>query len=124
MEMNIVKKENNEYERKSKKPKEQFRVVINKEANDSLEKIVTVVNSDFNCGEINKSNVAEWILSNFKGTLPKTDIKTIQEFYVDEKKMLQDLLKGSTSAGKELPIEIRRALKEHYGFSTKTKKVS
>ena len=124
MEMNIVKKNEKDNKKQRKRSKEQFRVVISKEANDSLEKILKLVNSDFNCGEINKSNVAEWILSNLNGTLEKSDIKKIQELYVDEKRMLQDLLKGSTTDGKDLPMEIRRALKEHYGFGTKTKKVS
>ena len=110
--------------KEKKRTKGQYRVVISQEANESLEGIVGIVNSDFNCGEITKSNVAEWILTSFKGSLPKADIKKIQESYIDEKKLLQDLLKGSTNTNSDIPPEISRALKEHFGFSAKQKKVS
>lgn len=110
--------------KKTNRNKEQFRLVINKAANESLEEIVKIVNSNFSCGEITKSNIAEWILSNLNGSLAKSEIRKIQEFYIDEKKMLQDLLKGSVSQGNELPEEIKKALKEHFGFSTKSKKAS
>jgi len=109
--------------KEKKRTKGQYRVVISKDANKSLEEIVNLVNSDFNCGEITKSNVAEWILMSFNGSLPKADIKKIQESYIDEKKLLQDLLKGSTNAESELPPEISKALKAHFGFSSKQKKV-
>ncbi len=110
--------------KEKKRTKGQYRVVISKDANKSLEEIVSLVNSDFSCGEITKSNVAEWILSNFNGSIPKADVKKIQESYIDEKKLLQDILKGSTNSDSDIPPEISRALKAHFGFSTKQKKVS
>ncbi len=118
---------NNELNKKGKEKKGTkglYRVVISKEANKSLEEIVDLVNNDFSCGEITKSNVAEWILTSFKGSLPKADIKKIQESYIDEKKLLQDLLKGSTNTNSDIPPEISKALKAHFGFSSKQKKVS
>lgn len=124
MELNNLNKEEEKNKKKERRTKGQYRVVISKDANESLEGIVNLVNSDFNCGEITKSNVAEWVLSNLKGSLPKNDIKKIQENYIDEKKLLQDLIKGSTNDGGDLPPEILKAVKEHFGFSTKHKKVS
>lgn len=124
MELNNVNKEEEKEKKQKRRSKGQYRVVISNDANESLEGIVNLVNSDFNCGEITKSNVAEWVLINLRGSLPKAEIKKIQENYIDEKKLLQDLLKGSTSDGANLPAEIRKAVKEHFGFSTKHKKVS
>ena len=124
MEINKLKKNDEVPKRRKRKHSKQFRVVINEDANESLEKIINLVNSDFNCGEITKSDVADWLFTRLDGTLSETDLKRIQESHLDEKKMLQNLLKDSPGTESELPPEIRKAIKEHYGFSAKSKRVS
>lgn len=101
--------------------REQFRVVLNKEANESLAKVVNKVNEDFNCGSISKSDVANWFLQKLNGSISKSEIKELQELHFDEKKMLADLLKSSASRENEIPVDIRKALKEHYGFSASSR---
>ena len=89
-----------------------------------MERIVHKVNDNFKCGTITKSNVVDWLLTRFNGSISPTEVKALQELHVDEKKMLQDLLKESTTQSGKLPPDIREILKEHFGFPGKSKRKS
>lgn len=94
-----------------------FRVVITREANMLLEQMVAEICKGFGC-DITKSDVANYVFSNLQKLLSESDIKLIRGLHFDDKKVLGTLLKGED----DLPDDLRRALRAHYGLSEKEKK--
>jgi len=123
------KKEDTEMPRtniKKRKPtdEDQYRVVISKESNDVLEKFVERTNDGFDGGEVNKSDIANAIFLGAAKTFSEADIRSLRNLHFNERKMLRAILRKSEDAG-ELPEEIKRALREHYGLSeSKERKTS
>lgn len=95
-----------------------FRVVISQEANEQLEKIVTKILNGFSGGSITKSDVADYVFINLTRMLNESDFKTIRSLHFDDKKMLGTLLKNDD----ELPEDLKRALRNHYGVVEKEKR--
>ena len=102
---------------------DQFRVVVSKEANASLEQFLEKVNEGLVAGEISRSDAADYILCNLTKLMSESDVKSLRNLHFDDRKVLAALLKKS-SEDKELPEEIRRALREHYGIPDKERKRS
>lgn len=108
--------------------KEQFRVVINREANDALEAFVLDVNSGGDSTQISKSDLANYIFMNLKDLINSGSIDEIRALYFDAKKALEGILKGATK-GKDLPENLRDAILKHCGIKSpmrerRTKKLS
>ena len=74
-------------------------------------------------GIITKSDLANFIFQNLENLLSDADYKKIRSLHFDDKKVLNDLLRKSDSAN-DLPEEIKRAIREHYGLAEKDKKRS
>jgi hypothetical protein len=100
---------------------DQYRVVISKESNDVLEKFVERTNDGFDGGEVNKSDIANAIFLGAAKTFSEADIRSLRNLHFNERKMLRAILRKSEDAG-ELPEEIKKALREHYGLSEQNKK--
>ena len=120
----IIESKNQNHRNKKRKIQEQFRVILGNKANESLERIVHKVNDNFYCGTITKSNVIDWLLMKLNGSIFPADVRNLRELHVDEKKMLQELLKESTTTDESLPANIQDALRKHFGFSGKAKRKS
>ena len=118
----IIENKNQNHRNKKRNVREQFRVILGNKANESLERIVHQVNDNFNCGTITKSNVVDWLLTKLNGSISPTEVKTLRELHIDEKKMLQDLLKESTTPGSVLPPDIRGVLRNILAFMERSKK--
>lgn len=73
--------------------------------------------------EITKSDIANYVFMNLQKVLTDFDLKTLRNMYFDERKVLQGLLKQSTD-GTELPLEIKKMVREYYGLSERDKKRS
>jgi hypothetical protein len=97
---------------------EQYRIVITKEANACLEAAAAKVNGDFEAGAVDRTDIAIYFFLNLPRLLTDADIKAIRSLHFNEKKVLSGMLKADS----ELPEELRRALREHYGLSEKDKK--
>jgi hypothetical protein len=97
---------------------EQYRVVISKEANWALEEVTRKVNLEFNAGLVTKSDVANYFLADFKKLISDSDVRAIRSLHFDEKKVLNSILKKED----ELPEEIKRAIRDHYGLVESPKK--
>lgn len=97
---------------------EQFRLVLNKEANAFLEEFVSKVNKDFRGGKATKSEVANYIFANLKSLVSESDIKAIQSNCFDEREALLSLGKGEQN----IPEVLKKAVREAYGLSEKDKK--
>ena len=100
---------------------DQFRVVISREVNEILEKLVIRANDGFYGGDITKSDVANLLLLNSTKSFSDVDIKILRTLHFDEKKMLRAILRQSGDEG-DLPEHLKKALREHYGFDSKERK--
>lgn len=96
------------------------RVVINKEANLMLEEFVAKVNVGFEAGTITKSDVANFVFQNLTKYLSGTDTKALRSLHFDDKKVLSNILKNEN----ELPEELKKAIRLHFGVNEKEKKKS
>lgn len=99
---------------------EVFRVVISKESNDSLEVALSRCSDGFDSGAINKSDVANYVFQNLTKFFSDSDVKALRATHFDEKKVLGSLLRNED----ELPEDLRKAIRAHYGISEKEKKRS
>jgi ribosome-binding protein aMBF1 (putative translation factor) len=100
---------------------EQFRVVISDEANEQLESYWKIANEGKEPVELSKSDLANYLFCNLNRLLNDSDIKTLRAQHFDERKVLKNILKNSNEES-ELPAELKRALREHYGINDKDKK--
>lgn len=103
--------------------KDQCRVVISVEANGIVEKMVGIVNDGFSAGLITKSDVANYVFVNLEKYLNDSDFKNLRSIHFDDKKVLASILKN-VDGENDLPEEIKKALREHYGITEKDKKRS
>jgi hypothetical protein len=100
---------------------EQYRVVINKEASECLEKMLAKVTEGFDAGSVNKSDVANWLIQNAASAFGDSDVKAIQKLHFDERKILGAILKDSKSENK-IPESVKKAIREHFGLTEGTKR--
>lgn len=80
-------------------------------------------NDGFDGGEINRNDVATHVVLAYSKSFTESDIKTLRNLNFNERKMLFAILRSSGNKG-DLPEEIKRALREHYGIAEKEKKRS
>ena len=95
-----------------------FRVVITDEANKALEEIVAKVGVGFDAGTITKSDVANFVFQNITKYFSDADTKALRSLHFDDKKVLSTILKSDS----DLPEELKKAIRQHYGVSEKEKK--
>lgn len=107
-----MNKENNESQ-----PKEQFRVVIDREANDALESFVAKLNTDSDTSKVSRSDIANFFFQRIDDLVTDAEIADIRAKYFDAKKAIEGILKG----GAGLPGEIQEALLKHCGIKPATK---
>lgn len=107
-------------ERPEAQTKEQFRVVINREANESLEAFVGTLTDGNESSKITKSDLANYIFCRLERFLGAVEISEIRSIYFDAKKALEGILKGA-GGGDELPEELRQALLKHCGIKAVTR---
>ncbi len=99
---------------------EVFRVVISKESNEALESALSRCAGGFDSGTITKSDVANYIFQNVNKFFSEADVKNLRAAHFDEKKMLGSILRTDA----DLPEDLRKAIRAHYGVDDKEKKKS
>ncbi len=100
---------------------DQFRVVIDKDANSFLDEFSRKVGDGFEAGTITKSDIANYVFKNLDKYLSESDIKAIRALHFDERKVLSSMLKKASEQN-EIPEEIKKAIREHYGVVDREKK--
>lgn len=110
----------NQNKRLSVTSPEVFRVVISKESNESLESALARCTDGFDTGSITKSDIANYVFQNLAKFFSDSDIKALRAVHFDEKKVLGSFLRNDA----DLPEELRKAIRLHYGISEKEKKKS
>lgn len=107
-------------EKSEHQPKEQFRVVINREANEAIEKFAEALAQGNDSSKITKSDLANYVFCRLERFLGAPEISEIRSIFFDAKKALESILKG-TGSGDELPQELREVLLKHCGIKSATK---
>jgi hypothetical protein len=100
---------------------EQFRVVINCEAHGALMALVERVNFAFEAGKITKSDLVNWMLTQSTKFVSDSDVKVLRNLHFDEMKILESMLKSADDR-RDLPDEIKKALRDYYGLNEGSKK--
>lgn len=96
---------------------EVFRVVISKESNEALASAVSRCAEGFDAGTFTKSDIANYISQNVSKFFSDADVKNLRAAHFDEKKMLGSILRTDA----DLPEELRKAIRAHYGVDEKEK---
>ncbi len=99
------------------KSKEQFRVVLDRDANEALESFVARLNQEENVAKVSKSDVANFVLQRISDLLGDPEIADIRATYFDAKTALEGILKNKET----LPEEIQAALLKHCGIKATPK---
>jgi hypothetical protein len=102
-------------------PKEQFRVVIDVVASESIGRMLQRINEGFSAGTVSRSQFANYLFTTFEKQLNEATIGEIRELYFDEMKALESLVRKA-SEGSPLPPEFREILLSHCGFDPKKKR--
>ncbi len=129
MENEILEKKEKGKEEKTKKEgsktgdSTQYRVVIGVEANTELERYLGKASEGKEPVDITKSDLANYVFCNLSRFLSESDLKSIRCQHFDERRVLQSLLKQA-SDGTELPEELRKAIRDHYGLNDREKRKS
>ena len=114
-----------EAERRNEKdgPQEQYRVVVNRSSSESLERMLEQVTNGFEAGEVTKSDLTNWLIAKAVEGFGDFEVRTIRHLHFNEKKILASILKNSKTEN-DLPAELKKAIREHYGLSEPNKKFS
>ena len=102
---------------------EQYRVVINKDASNILEKMLARVTEGFEAGSVSKSDLANWLIANSQESFGDAEVKTIRQLHFDERKILASMLKESKDEN-NIPENLKRAIREHFGLAETKKRAS
>ena len=94
-------------EKPTGQPKEQFRVVINREANESIEAFVENLTDGNESSKITKSDLANYVFCRLGKFLGATELSEIRAIYFDAKKALEGVLK---EAGREIVFPVEPSL--------------
>jgi len=121
MDNNINTKKEKDLSKTRNENQEQYRVVINKEASECLEKMLAKVTEGFDAGSVNKSDVANWLVLNAASAFGDSDVKALQKLHFDERKILGAILKDSKNENK-IPESVKKAIREHFGLTEGTKR--
>ena len=82
------------------KSQTQFRVVVGKEASDSLDEAVSFVNDGFAAGSVSRTDLASYLFRNAKKYIGKGELERIRNEFFDERLALEKLVRGQEAGGK------------------------
>jgi hypothetical protein len=116
--LEIKRGKENRIQKRNAEDQDQFRIVITREANDSLEEAVAKVNKGLEGSAVTRTDLAVYVFTHLSKLLSDADFKALRALHFDEKKVLGAILKSE----EDLPEELRRALREHYGIGDLNKK--
>jgi hypothetical protein len=116
-----AKKAKSETANEKSENQEQYRVVINSDASECLEKMLAQVTHGFEAGTITKSDLANSVITKAIQSFGEADIKAIRQLHFDERKLLAAILKNSKDEN-QLPDPIKNAIREYFGMPSSIKK--
>ncbi len=98
------------------------RIFVSKESEASLNDITAEVNQGFDAGRVTRSDIANFILLQFKENLNDTDIQRIRTKYFSVVAQMEAILKKIKN-GEKVPQNVMDAISESYlGLAAPAKK--
>ena len=98
-------------------------MVINKEASEALEKMLSQVTTGFEASSISKSDLANWLILNSQDSFGEAEVRTLRQLHFDERKILASLLRDARDQN-NIPENLKKAIREHFGLSDGSKRKS
>jgi hypothetical protein len=99
------------------------RITVSRGAERALTSIVDRVNEGFAGGRVNRTQVANWVLSRFSEQLDDAAIKEIRMEHFDEVAVLESILRQAKESGR-VPTEFKCLLQKQLGMDEAPKKTS
>lgn len=121
--MNSIENKNGENtgKRADKKIEDIYRISISKAAEKALIDVLEKVTRDFPAGQINRSQLAGWILLKFADDASADDIRAIRMDHVNELVLLEHYYRQAKETGKLQP-EVRDFVRKLAGMDDAQRK--
>ncbi len=107
-------------EKSGAQAKEQFRVVINRDANEALEAFIGRLKEGSGSSNITKSDLANYLFTRLDEYLGESEILEIRSLHFDTTQALKALIKQAENGG-ELPDTLREMLLKNSGIKSLAK---
>lgn len=101
-------------EKENTKIEETYRLTVSKAAERAVIKVVEKVNQEFEAGQVNRSQVASWVLLKFSEDLTSDDLRAIRADHVNEITLFEHYFKKAKETG-QIPSEIRDFIRKMAG---------
>jgi len=110
-------------ENRHEEAEELHRITVSKGAERALTSIVERVNDGFSGGKVNRTQIANWVLTRFSDSLSDAEIKEIRMEHFDEVAVLESILRQAKESGR-VPAEFKGLLQKQLGMDEAPKKSS
>ena len=104
-----------------KKTEDNYRISISKAAERAVVELMDKVNQDSAAGQVNRMQVASWVLVKFAEDATSEDIKAMRRDHVNDMDLLEHVFKQSKESGKIHP-EMREFLRKIMGVDGAVRK--
>lgn len=102
---------------------ELHRITVSRGAERELTSIVDRVNDGFAGGKVNRTQIANWVLTRFSERLDDAAIKEIRMEHFDEVAVLESILRQAKESGR-VPAEFKGLLQRQLGMDEAPKRRS
>lgn len=92
---------------------EQFRIVVNKQANEKLEEMVEKIKQDCESVSLDRSDLANYVFMNLNKLLGEVDIKKIRNLYFDEERIVK-MMARRLKMKEALSDNAKKMLRDYY----------
>ena len=117
--MKIIEKENTGNQ--EKKAEDTYRISISKAAEKAVLDVMEKVNQGFTAGQVNRSQLASWVLLKFADGASGEDIRAIRMDHVNELALLEYYFREAKESGKLQP-EVRDLIRRLAGIDDTQRK--
>ena len=109
--------------KQNNKMEDTYRITVSKAAEKALVEIWEKVNQDFSAGQVNRPQVASWVLIKFAENFNSEDLKAMRMDHIDEMSLLEHYYKKAKENGQVQP-EVRDLLRKLAGIDEAQKRSS
>lgn len=110
-----------ERKNEEKKNEDTYRVTVSKAAEKALVELLGKVNQDFTAGQVNRSQLASWVLTRFVEDATAEDIRAIRMEHINEVALLEYYYRQAKETGKLQP-EVRDFIRRLAGIDESQRK--
>ncbi|MCM2279248.1 MAG: hypothetical protein NDJ89_14330 [Oligoflexia bacterium] len=109
-----------EEKKTEEKGEELYRISVSKAAEEALSSVVDRVNSGFEGGKVNRTQVLNWVLVRYAESCGDAEIREIRAEHFDDIAFLESVLRKAKKSGK-VPSDIKALLQKQLGLDEAAK---